>query len=184
MSRISLILVSFALLLTACIQIEVEPAGFPYERLLSGKDLEGEWTVEQDSFHEVPGASASYAVTFQPFSEEASTNPYFAEQLTVYPDPSSASESWQYWQGRFLYASDEGGSPIAFDPIEASDMYVDQCKTIIIDEVDYQSCVHIQQHRNFVLTVGGLMDGTLFPIDRCEELLAQLDAKLSSPTGG
>jgi hypothetical protein len=179
MRRAAISLVTLAICVGSCMNIERVPPGFPYERMLSRSDLGAGWNVEQDSFHPVPDAVASYSITFRRADGEGLSTPFLGDQLTVYPNSQKAQASVDGWVADNIPVAVGSAAQVHFEPSHSADTVVDGCRTLTIDSVPYLTCAHIQQHENLVLYVRGMMDGDTFSISEYEGILHTLDTRLS-----
>ena len=174
----SLVVGISGLVLVACVNVEIVPADFPYEAMISATDLGPGWQVEHTSFPRVDGALSSYGLTLRYSDVTDATKPAVSHQLTIYPDASSAIAGFANLRDEFNL--DRPSDPmIDLRPQSADDLVDSHCERVAMNGQPRISCIWIQQHRTQVTLVNGLLDEQALTFEELIQLIRVLDVRLN-----
>jgi len=167
-----------ALILAACVNIEIVPTDFPYEAMLSARDLGPEWYTEYSRFPRIDGALSSHTLTFRYRDVSDAMQPAVTHRLTIYPDAASGAAG--YSDELDFYNLDRPSDPVIdFRPLTVEDLVDSHCERVRMNDQPRISCVWIQGHRTKVALVNGLLDERALTFDGFVHLLEVLDGRLN-----
>ncbi|HLC04962.1 MAG TPA: hypothetical protein VJK02_18155 [Anaerolineales bacterium] len=167
-----------ALILAACVNIEIVPTDFPYEAMLSARDLGPEWYTEYWRFPRIDGALSSHTLTFRYRDVSDAMQPAVTHRLTIYPDAASGAAG--YSDELDFYNLDRPSDPVIdFRPLTVEDLVDSHCERVRMNDQPRISCVWIQGHRTKVALVNGLLDERALTFDGFVHLLEVLDGRLN-----
>jgi hypothetical protein len=101
-------------------------------------------------------------------------------KLAVYTDEQSAQAAYLDWE-KEIFPVDEWETPdnFQFKPAVAEDLHRFGCMPGFFNGKDFIGCSYIQQHNNMISEVLLNLDGKILTLEYAENILANLDARLS-----
>ena len=177
-NRMLLMFAVTGMILAACVNIEIAPRDFPYDAMLSAADLGPGWEVEHTSFPKVEGALSAHGLIVRFGNPADSTEPFVAQQLTLYPDVENAVVD-------FVNLSDQFNLDLPSDPTidvrpqSGTDRVASRCERVAMNGQPRISCLWLQQHRTAVSFVDGLIDEQALTFEKLTQLIGMLDSRLN-----